>query len=676
MNRNGLQQYVKGALLPSVVAVALLSCGHKGELSFENYPVPRTEYRECIYTPQETTFKLWAPSAQKVRLRLYDSGSGGQLIAEQELEKSDDGLWQTTLNEELKGRFYTFSILYRDQWQEETPGLFATAVGINGHRAAVVDMKESNPAGWEQECKPPLKSAADVVLYELHYRDFSMDSLSGITHHGKYLALTESGTTVKRGDGKEAPLTSGLDHLRELGITHVHLLPSYDFASIDEASDTPRYNWGYDPLNYNVPEGSYSTDARDPLTRIREFKQMVMALHRAGIRVVMDVVYNHTNNIEGSNYQRVAPDYFFRKDKEGKYATASGCGNEIASERPMTRKYIVESVLYWAREYHIDGFRFDLMGILDIETMRQVRAALTALDPSILIYGEGWASGTPQLPADSLAMKANTAKLPGIAAFGDEMRDGVRGPWNDDAKGAFLVGEKGCETSICFGLAGAISHPQIDCTQVNYSKAAWAAEPTQMISYVSCHDDMCLADRIAFTLPKGASIEERTRLHKLALTVVLTSQGIPFIYNGDEIMRDKKGVHNSFSSPDSINTIPWNNKAKFMTTFAYLKELIALRKAHSAFRMGEADKVRQNLTFLNMKDNFIVFKLNGAAVGDSWKSIYVAFNSNRKACTQALPQGHYYIAVTNGEVVQGEKPCPATGQWVVAPQSAMIIYEL
>ena len=379
----------------------------------------------------------------------------------------------------------------------------------------------------------------------------------------------------------------------------VHILPSFDYASVDESKpDVPQYNWGYDPLNYNVPEGSYSTDAATPTTRIREFKQMVQALHRAGIRVILDVVYNHTFDINGSNFQKTYPDYFYRKTAEGKYSDGSGCGNETASEKPLMREFMKESVEYWIKEYHIDGFRFDLMGVHDIETMNEIRAMVDQIDPSIYIYGEGWSAGSCAYPQEKLAMKANTKQLNGIGAFCDDMRDALRGPFSDNHKGGFLIGEPDQEESIKFGIVGAIAHPQIDMTKVNYSREAWTNEPSQMVAYVSCHDDMCLTDRLRATVPYITD-DELIRLDLLAQTAVLTSQGVPFILSGEEMLRDKKSVHNSFRSPDSINRLDWNNLKRYPQVFDYYAGLIALRKAHPAFRMGKAEDVRKHLEFVD-----------------------------------------------------------------------------
>lgn len=546
----------------------------------------------------------------------------------------------------------------------------AKAVGVNGKRAAVIDLRSTDPEGWANDVRPLLKDYADIIVYEMHHRDFSLDSVSGIRNKGKFLALTELGTTTSQGE------KTGIDHLKELGVTHVHILPSYDYASVDESKpDKAQYNWGYDPQNYNVPDGSYSTDPYKPDVRIKEFKQMVQALHKAGIRVVLDVVYNHTFNTEESNFERTVPGYFYRQTKDGKPANGSGCGNETASDRAMMRKYMVESVLYWINEYHIDGFRFDLMGIHDIETMNEIRAAVDKIDPSIFIYGEGWAASAPQLDQEELAMKANIYKMPRIAAFSDEMRDGLRGGWDDDRKGAFLIGQPGHEMSIKFGLVGAVKHPQVINDSVNYSKEPWALQPTQMISYVSCHDDMCLADRLKATMP-DAMDEERASLHKLAETFVFTSQGVPFIFAGDEMMRDKKGIHNSYNSPDSINTIDWRNKTIHHDVFDYVRELITLRKNHPAFRMGDADKVRQYMEFLPVEgSNLVAFILKDNANGDSWKNIIVAFNSRKEPAKLSIPVGRYTIVCKDGKIKQSGMGQVSGNEIIVPARSAMIIHQ-
>ena len=662
---------VKHVIWASIMSTTISCQSVKKEYtSFEEYPFPEGKLVEMEYSPIETKFTLWAPTAEEVRVLLYDSGNEGSAYQTLSLEMGEDGIWNTSIKEDLKGKFYTFNVKVNGKWLGDTPGIMAKAVGVNGKRAAVIDLRSTDPEGWANDVRPLLKDYADIIVYEMHHRDFSLDSVSGIRNKGKFLALTELGTTTSQGE------KTGIDHLKELGVTHVHILPSYDYASVDESKpDKAQYNWGYDPQNYNVPDGSYSTDPYKPDVRIKEFKQMVQALHKAGIRVVLDVVYNHTFNTEESNFERTVPGYFYRQTKDGKPANGSGCGNETASDRAMMRKYMVESVLYWINEYHIDGFRFDLMGIHDIETMNEIRAAVDKIDPSIFIYGEGWAASAPQLNQEELAMKANIYKMPRIAAFSDEMRDGLRGGWDDDRKGAFLIGQPGHEMSIKFGLVGAVKHPQVINDSVNYSKEPWALQPTQMISYVSCHDDMCLADRLKATMP-DATDEERASLHKLAETFVFTSQGVPFIFAGDEMMRDKKGIHNSYNSPDSINTIDWRNKTIHHDVFDYVRELITLRKNHPAFRMGDADKVRQYMEFLPVEgSNLVAFILKDNANGDSWKNIIVAFNSRKEPAKLSIPAGRYTIVCKDGKIKQSGMGQVSGNEIIVPARSAMIIHQ-
>lgn len=662
---------VKHVIWASIMSTTISCQSVKKEYtSFEEYPIPEGKLVEMEYSPIETKFTLWAPTAEEVRVLLYDSGNEGSAYQTLSLEMEEDGIWNTSIKEDLKGKFYTFNVKVNGKWLGDTPGIMAKAVGVNGKRAAVIDLRSTDPEGWANDVRPLLKDYADIIVYEMHHRDFSLDSVSGIRNKGKFLALTELGTTTSQGE------KTGIDHLKELGVTHVHILPSYDYASVDESKpDKAQYNWGYDPQNYNVPDGSYSTDPYKPDVRIKEFKQMVQALHKAGIRVVLDVVYNHTFNTEESNFERTVPGYFYRQTKDGKPANGSGCGNETASDRAMMRKYMVESVLYWINEYHIDGFRFDLMGIHDIETMNEIRAAVDKIDPSIFIYGEGWAASAPQLDQEELAMKANIYKMPRIAAFSDEMRDGLRGGWDDDRKGAFLIGQPGHEMSIKFGLVGAVKHPQVINDSVNYSKEPWALQPTQMISYVSCHNDMCLADRLKATMP-DATDEERASLHKLAETFVFTSQGVPFIFAGDEMMRDKKGIHNSYNSPDSINTIDWRNKTIHHDVFDYVRELITLRKNHPAFRMGDADKVRQYMEFLPVEgSNLVAFILKDNANGDSWKNIIVAFNSRKEPAKLSIPAGRYTIVCKDGKIKQSGMGQVSGNEIIVPARSAMIIHQ-
>lgn len=617
-------------------------------------------FNEVVYSPKSTTFSLTtSPDVKKVDVVISDNDSDTAQQLVKSMKRVGAGKWELTVKNDLKGKYYVFSV-YNQAQPDHTPGVFAKAVGVNGKRGAIVDLKDTDPDGWADDVRPELKNPCDLIIYEMHHRDFSMDMSSGIKNKGKFLALTEP---------------AAISHLRRLGVNAVHILPSFDFASIDESKpDVAQYNWGYDPINYNVPEGSYSTNAADPKARIREFKQMVQALHKAGIRVILDVVYNHTFDINGSNFQKTYPDYFFRKNAEGKYSDGSGCGNETASDKELMREFMKESVAYWVNEYHIDGLRFDLMGVHDIETMNEIHDVVAKIDPTIYIYGEGWSAGSCAYPQDKLAIKANARQLNGIGAFSDEMRDALRGPFSDDTKGGFLAGVPGQEESIKFGIAGAISHPQIDMTKVNYSKVPWTNEPSQMVAYVSCHDDMCLTDRLRSSIPYIGD-DELIRLDLLAQTAVLTSQGVPFILSGEEMLRDKKGVHNSYRSPDSINRLDWNNLKRYPQVFDYYAGLISLRKQHPAFRMGSADEVRKNLCFLEAPEGVVAYQLKNNAGGDSWKNIIVVLNSQKTPQTVDVPENTYTMVVANGKVDANGIGLLSGKTLTVAPQSALIVHD-
>lgn len=614
-------------------------------------------FKEMQYSPKSTVFTLNAPTCPT--LRLYRMGRGGKHYKKIKMKSAGGGsnVWTAEVKGDLKGVFYTFDI-----GRGETPGVFAKAVGCNGGRAAVVDMRETNPTGWENDHRLKTESPADLVLYELHHRDFSIDMSSGLVNKGKFLALTEK---------------KAIDHLKTLGVNAVHILPSFDFASVDEAKyNVPQYNWGYDPLNYNVPEGSYSFDAELPTRRILEFKQMVQALHQAGIRVILDVVYNHTFSLEGSNFDRTFPKAYYRYNADGTPSGGSGCGNETASEKPLMREFMLESMKYWAEEYHIDGFRVDLMGCHDIETMNLIRKELTQLDPSIFIYGEGWSAGKCALDAEKLATKAHIQQMPGIAAFSDELRDALRGPFSDDEQGAFLAGIAGHEESIKAGIAGMIAHPQVDYSQVNYTKEPWATEPTQMIAYVSCHDDLCLTDRLRASVPETQYDEEELiRLDLLAQTAVLTSQGVPFILSGEEMLRTKQGVRNSYNAPDSINHLDWDNLKTYPQVFDYYKGLVHIRLAHPAFRLGKAELVRKHLEFLPTQDCLVAFRLKDHAGGDTWNNIYVILNSSQDLRTVQIPEGDYTIVAANGQADEAGLGEMQGGEVMIDGQSVLILHD-
>ena len=615
------------------------------------------QFREVAYTPQQTEFQLFAPqNAKSVMVRIYREGLGGKALKKVKMQYAD-GRWHATVKGDLMGRYYTF-----DMGRGECPGVFAKAVGVNGQRGAIIDRKTTDPEGWAEDKRPVCKSPADLVIYEMHHRDFSI-ARKDAKYKGKFLALTEPWA---------------IQHLKTLGVNAVHILPSYDFGSVDETRLTDnKYNWGYDPVNYNVPDGSYSTDPYQPTVRIREFKQMVQALHLAGIRVILDVVYNHTYDIDHSNFQRTYPDYYYRVGSNG-----SGCGNETASERPMMREFMKQSVKYWIDEYHIDGFRFDLMGVHDIETMNQIRQMVDEIDPTIFIYGEGWSAGQCALPTEQLGVKANITKMPRIAAFSDEIRDALRGPFSDDKISGWLgmntttskTAWDNFNNSLRFGIVGAIQHPQVDMTKVNYSREPWALEPTQMISYVSCHDDMCLVDRLKASIPQ-LSQDELIRLNLLAQTAVFTSQGVPFLLSGEELLRDKKGVHNSFESPDSINHLDWDHLKRYPQVFEYYKNLIALRRHHPAFRLGDAGLVRKHLEFLDAPHGVIAYRLKGYAGRDDWRNIIVILNSGKEAQRLTIPQGCYTKVCADSVINEQGLGIIQGNEVMVSAQSALIIHE-
>ncbi len=635
----------------------------------DNFPVYKGNDLGLTYTSSKSTFKVWAPPASAVTLFLYDL-EGKPNYASHKLKKGKNGVWSVKVNGNLEGKYYNFQVKVDSVFLAPSVDPYAKAVGTNGVLGQVVDMAKTNPPNWNSDKRPPLASPADIVLYELHLRDISIHPSSGIKNKGKYLGLAETGTKTVSG------LTTGLDHFKELGVTHLHILPIFDFKSLDEAiPNNASYNWGYDPQNYNALEGSYSSKPGDATARILEFKTMVKTLHENGLRVVMDVVYNHTGATEGSVFNQFAPDYFYRRDAMGRYSNASACGNEVASERPMVRKFMLESMLYWAREYHIDGFRVDLMGIHDIETMNLIAAELRKIDPTIFIYGEGWTAGSSTLSDEKRAIKANASKLDGIAVFSDEFRDGSKGHVFTPNATGFINGELNLEESVKFGIVGGVNHPQIDYSKVNYTKSPWAKSPLQCIKYVSCHDNHTLWDRLQLSCPKNLD-SERLDMDKLAQTMVFTSQGVPFLHAGEEFVRTKNLVENSFESPDKINQIDWDQKGKYLDLFEYYKQLIKLRKEHPAFRMATQEQVQKHLKFLDYPyDNVIGFVLGEHANGDAWKRILVIYNGNPRGKELEVPPGNWKIICTNGRIDLNGMGMNTYGSAMVNPYSAYIMVE-
>lgn len=615
-----------------------------------------------------TFFTLWSPQAEEVKVNIYDTNNAPTPSAILEMKRGENGTWKASVPQQLYGKFYTFQVKFHSQWLKETPGVWAKAVGVNGHRAAIIDMRTTDPAGWNQDKGPALKNITDAVIYEMHHRDFSVHPSSGIANKGKFLALTEDQTRSLAGD------PTGIEHLKELGVTHVHILPSYDYNSVDESNlPSNSYNWGYDPYNYNAPEGSYSTNPSDPATRIKEMKQMVQALHNAGIGVVMDVVYNHTASNDDSNFSLTAPDYYYRHRQDGSYSDASGCGNETASDRQQMQNFIVNSVKYWAEEYHIDGFRFDLMAIHDTETMNRVARELKEINPSIFVYGEGWTAGDSPLPVERRALKENVAKMDGIAVFSDDIRDAVKGHYSNAAERGFVTGKPGNEETIKIGIVASTAHPQVDYSKGNNSKFAYASAPTQIINYVSCHDDLTLTDKLAKSMP-GSTEADRQRAAKLAQIIVFTSQGTPFMFAGEEVFRDKKGVHNSYKSPDSINAIDWTLKQKNAELFNYYKELIKLRKAHPAFRMTTAEDIARNIVFDKVSEpNLVSYTIKNNANGDEWKEIKVILNGSDTPKEMKLPKGEWTVIASDGNINAEGIGQTTGGKVSIAPVSAYIV---
>jgi len=619
--------------------------------------IPEAPLEECVYMGDRTEFAVWSPDAEDAVLKLYGTASDDTPLQTIEMDRSRDGLWKATVKEDLKGKFYTFQVRKDGRWLEETAGIAAKAVGVNGMCGAVIDWNETDPEGWAQDKSPEIRPS-DIIVYELQHRDFSIHENSGIDNKGKYLALTEEGTVNPDG------LSTGIDHLKELGVTYIQLLPSTDFATIDETRlEDNQYNWGYEPLNYNAVEGSFSTDPYDPVVRIKEFKQMVQALHKAGFRVILDVVYNHTTDASKTGFERTMPGYFYRMNADGTYCNGSGCGNETASEQEMFRKYMIESLEWWMKEYHIDGFRFDLMAIHDIETMNQISERLHSIDPDVVIYGEGWAASAPAYPSEQIALKANTHMLDQVGAFSDNIRDAIRGPLGCENAG-FMDGVEGKKADLEFGIVGGIEHPQV-------TVPAWTNNPLQHVSYASCHDDHCLRDRLE--IASKASEADRLRMVKLAQTAVYTSQGIPFIFNGEELYRHKQGVKNSYNQPDSINAIDWTYKTKYKDLTDYYAALADIRHAHPGFCLGDADLVREKLQFIDVADPCVVaFRISGLEGIDSAKSLTVLLNGSKKPVKVDIPQGNYVMLAHDGKA-DAEGLGAYSGTYISAPATSATI---
>ena len=609
---------------------------------------------------EKTAFRLWAPTAKSVKVNLYKAGDPGveDRISQIEMKSAVAGTWTAEVEGDQNGVYYTYTVEL-EEGIRETCDPYARTTGVNGHRAMILDLRSTDPEGWSQDRDPNAgKSITDAIIYELHVRDLSVDASSGIKNRGKFLGLIEAGTRTPEG------IPTGLDHIKSMGVTHLHLLPSYDYGSVDEAHlERDQFNWGYDPVNFNVPEGSYATDPYHGEVRVKEMKQMIQGLHKNGISVILDVVYNHVYDGETFCFNRIVPEYFSRTSN-GHYSNGSGCGNDTASERSMVRKYIVDSVSYWADEYHIDGFRFDLVGLIDVETINELVANVRAKHPNVIFYGEGWTMPTELTKPDVvMATQHNAHKTPNFAYFSDTLRDILRGYVFDDRAYGFVAGAQGQEELLkqCFmGLPD------------------WCPGPTQTVNYASCHDNMALFDRLTMSRNED-SFADRVRMNNLAAAIYMLSQGVPFLQAGEEMLRSKPlpgggFEHNSYASPDSINSIKWADlhKPEYAANADYYRGLIAFRKAHPTLRLTTAEAVREQVHALEgLPENVVGFHLRGS-VDDPAKSILVLYNANRVPVTVQLPKGRWNLCISD-QTAGADPLLTIEGGVSVAPISATVL---
>lgn len=631
----------------------------------------------AVYSKDKTDFRLWAPTASKVILNLFEDGLLGEAYKTVEMTSDVNGTWIASETGDLNGVYYTYTVTVNDDTKEAVDP-YARTTGANGLRGMVIDLDSTNPEEWENDTKPAFVNPTDAVIYEAHVRDLSIDESSGATNKGKYLGVIEEGTTNSEG------LSTGIDYLKELGITHIQLLPIYDYSynSVDETKlDEPQFNWGYDPFNYNTPEGSYSTDPYNGEVRVNELKQMVQGLHENDIRIVMDVVYNHTAESSDSYFNRLVPNYYYRYTAEGDFSSGSGCGNEIASERSMVRKYIVDSVVYWATEYHIDGFRFDLMGVLDIETMLEVRAALDEIDPSIMLYGEGWAGGNCELSESLRALKKNGAQLGSVGLFSDDIRDGIKGSVFEAEEQGFATGATGLEERIKVGVTGSTNYDGIDWSKVNTDVGNWwAGAPTQTVNYTSCHDNLTLWDKINSSTP-DATEDERVKMNLLSAAIVYTSQGIPFMQAGEEILRTKPSEtegelfnENSYKSSDAVNSIKWDTLSDNKEVLEYYQGLIAFRKAHPALRMTTTEDINKNLSFIeDVPENVVAYTIDNKPNGEKADSICVVYNANNEEVTVSIPKGSWKVYINGDQAGTEVIETIKGGKITVDPISTLVL---
>ena len=587
----------------------------------------------AVYSKQSTSFRLWAPTADSVRICFYATGDDTEAVEVQDMKPDEGGTWVYVKEGDLHQLYYTYLVNVNGK-EQETNDPYGKATGVNGKRSMVVNLEKTNPEGFEEDHGPAVKNWTDIVVYELSVLDTTSDETCNAKHPGKYIGLVEEGTKTANGT------PTGLDHILDLGVTHVQIMPSYDFGSIDESKpEEPQYNWGYDPINYNVPEGSFSTDPFHGEVRIKEYKEMVQGFHNHGIGVIMDVVYNHTYDIENNCFQKCVPDYYYRMTEDGEYSDASACGNEVASDHPMVRKFIIDSLKYWVSEYHIDGFRFDLMGVLDIETMNLAAVELKKINPDIIIYGEGWTGGPSTIPDEERALKCNVPALVDVGAFSDDIRDAIRGDVFIEEEIGFISGRQDMENDIRYSVVGATRHPEVDYDAYEYSEGPWAKNPVDIVNYISCHDNLTLWDKISVSCP-DATEEEKLSMNRLGAGMIFTSQGIPFFLSGEEFARTKpiegtdKVAENSYNLPFYTNVMRYDRLEKYTDLYEYYKGIIAFRKAHAGLRLATAEEVCKAVHFIDgLPKNVVAF-----TVTTDEETIFVVYNGNKEAVKVALPE--------------------------------------
>ncbi|KAB2338880.1 type I pullulanase [Cytobacillus depressus] len=579
------------------------------------------------YSKEKTSFKVWAPTATKVRLNLIAAESGKQEI--HEMIRSKKGVWYFTIERDIENYRYSLLLCINLEWREAVDP-YANSVSMNGEYGVIIDLQKTKT---RKPPLPPLEQPTDAIIYETHIRDFTIHPNSGVIKKGKYLGAAEINT--KGLDGA----TTGLPYAIALGVTHIEFLPLHDFAGVDKRGENDDYNWGYNPLHFNVPEGSYSSDPANPYARIMELKAMIQAIHNQGLRVILDVVYNHVYIWETSSFEKIVPGYFFRHDQYGFPSNGTGVGNDFASERLMARKFILDSVMYWLSEYQVDGFRFDLMGILDIQTMNEVRKTVHSVDPSAIIIGEGWDLNTP-IPPDAKANINNQKRLPGIGQFNDWFRDTIKGSTFNLYDKGYALGNVHYYESAKQVLAGSIG--------LEKKEKGLFLSPCQSVNYVESHDNHTLWDKILVCSSEKDEIIKK-RQHRLATVMVLLAQGIPFLHSGQEFFRTKKGIGNSYRSPDEINFLDWEGKAKNANHVNYINGIIRIRKSHQAFRFSNAALIRKHFSYLPIENPVIGFILDEVNKFGKWNRIIVLFNPSEVKQTLRVPKGVWQMLADDNQ---------------------------